>query len=141
MDWRREDSDFVIRLDRGEEVMASLTRFVREQNLRSGSILGIGAVEETVLGYYDARSGEYLRKAFPGEAELVVFAGNITLVDGAPFIHAHAVISDADFQARSGHFFSGVIAVTGEFQLRANGVTIERELDSAIGLKLMRFEA
>ena len=139
MDWRQSDTDYVVRLDRGEEIMSTLTRFLVEQDIRAGSIIGIGAVEETVLGYYDARSGEYLRKPFPGEAELVVFAGNITMVDGAPFIHAHAVISDASFQALSGHFFSGVIAVTGEFQLRTSSLDIHRELDSAIGLKLIRF--
>ena len=50
-----------------------------------------------------------------------------------------SVISDASFQALSGHFFSGVIAVTGEFQLRANAVEVRRELDAGIGLKLMRF--
>jgi uncharacterized protein len=140
MEWRKSGDDYVIRVDRGEEIMSTLTGLLTQQDIRSGSIVGIGAVEETVLGYYDARSGEYLRKSFPEEAELVVFAGNVTLVDGAPFIHAHAVISDASFQALSGHFFSGVIAVTGEFQLHRNAVDVRRELDAGIGLKLMRFE-
>jgi len=140
MDWRKSDADYVIRLDRGEEIMSSLARLLKEQDIRSGSIVGIGAIEETVLGYYDARSGEYLRRSFPEEAELVVFAGNVSVVDGAPFVHAHAVISDASFQALSGHLFSAVVAVTGEFQLRANGVSVRRELDAGIGLKLMRFE-
>ncbi len=140
MDFRKRDADYVIRLDRGEEIMSSLTRLLEEQDIRSGSIVGIGAVEDTVLGFYDGQSGEYLRKEFPQEAELVVFAGNVSMVEGAPFVHAHAVISDASFQALSGHFFSGVIAVTGEFQLRANAVAVRRELDAGIGLKLMRFE-
>ena len=139
MDFRKRDADYVIRLDRGEEIMSSLTRLLEEQDIRSGSIVGISAVEDTILGFYDAQSAEYLRKEFPQEAELVVFAGNVSMVEGAPFVHAHAVISDASFQALSGHFFSGVIAVTGEFQLRANAVAVRRELDTHIGLKLMRF--
>jgi len=139
MDWRRSGDDWVIRLDRGEEIMASLTRLVQEQDLRCGSLLGIGAVEEVVLGFYDARSGEYLRRTFPGEWELVSLAGNITAVDGRPFVHAHAVLSDASFQCRAGHFFSGVVAVTAELHLRAAAVAVHRALDERIGLKLMRF--
>jgi len=140
MDWRKSNSDYVIRLDRGEEVMSSLTSLLKAEDIRSGSIVGIGAVEETVLAYYDTRSGEYLHGSFPEEAELVLFAGNISMVDDAPFIHAHAVISDSDFQPRSGHFLSALIAVTGEFQLRVNAVSVRREFDAGIGLKLMRFE-
>ncbi|MFH1533289.1 MAG: PPC domain-containing DNA-binding protein [Pseudomonadota bacterium] len=140
MDWRMSGTDYVIRLDRGEEIMSSLMGLLEEQDIRSGSIVGIGAVEETVLGFYDGHTREYLRRSFPEEAELVVFAGNVSVVDGAPFVHAHAVISDASFQAFSGHFFSGIISVTGEFQLRANPVSVHRELDAGFGLKLLRFE-
>jgi uncharacterized protein len=140
MDWRKSGEDYVIRMDRGEEIISTLTGLLQEQEIRSGSIAGIGALEETVLGYYNVRTGEYQRKSFPEEMELVVFAGNISLVEGVPFVHAHAVISGDDFRALSGHFFSGVIAVTGEFQLRKNAVDVRRELDADIGLKLMRFD-
>lgn len=140
MDWRKSGDDYVVRMDRGEEIMASLTSLLVEENIRSGSVVGIGAVKETVLAFFVPQSREYLRKTFPEEAELVVFAGNISMVDGAPFVHAHAIISDADFQAKAGHFLSGVIAVTGEFQVRPNAVSVRRELDDEIGIKLMRFK-
>jgi len=140
MDWRRSGDDYVIRLDRGEEITSTLTGFLKEQDIRSGNISGIGAVEDTVLGFYHVPSGEYRRRSFPEEAELVVFAGNVSVADGEPFLHAHAAISDADFRTSSGHFFSGVIAVTGEFRLRADAVSVRREPDAGVGLKLQRFD-
>ena len=52
MEYRKFGQTWVLRLDRGEEVIASLTAFCREENVRLGSVEGLGASDHTVIGVY-----------------------------------------------------------------------------------------
>jgi predicted DNA-binding protein with PD1-like motif len=128
---------YLIRLERGEEVQATLTQFLAAKGLRAGMITGLGGVGDAELGFYDLAHKVYLRKTIPGNLELVSYMGNITQVDGKPFIHAHAVVSGPDFQAYSGHFFSARVTITGEFILRPADWEVSRTVDDYSGLKLM----
>jgi uncharacterized protein len=138
MQWRQEAEHFWVKLDRGEEVMASLEQFFMESGIQSGSLMAIGALEETELGFFDCRSSQYLRKVFPEEMELVSFLGNITQLDGKTFCHAHAILSGRDFIALAGHFFSGTVAITLECQVFPAGSVISRKLDDYTGLNLIQ---
>ena len=127
----------MVRLDFGEEVIETLTAYLGEQGFEGGVITGIGAVHRTTLGFFDLPSREYQRREFPEEMELINFTANITRVDGAPFIHAHATISGADYAARSGHLFAATVAVTGEFFIWPAPLALGRSLDERTGLKLI----
>jgi len=128
---------YLIRLERGEEVTATLTAFLEEKGIHAGTVMGLGGIGDAELGFYDLPNKTYLRRQVPGNLELVHYSGNITLVDGKPFIHAHAVVSGADYQALSGHFFSANVVITGEFILRPAQWEVSRTLDEFTGLKLM----
>jgi len=127
----------LIRLDRGEEVTAALHGFLEEKRIAAGTITGLGGVRDAELGFYDLSSRTYDRTTIAGNLELVTYQGNITVVDGAPFVHAHAVLSGPDYRPYAGHFFSAVVAITGEFVLRPADWSVERLADDATGLKLM----
>jgi len=138
MKWKRkEEGVYWVRLERGEEVGASLQLFFEESGVQGGTVVGIGALQDTELGFFDCRSAQYMRRLFPEELELVSFLGNVTLLDGRPFMHAHAILSGTDFVAKAGHFFKGVVAVTMECQIFPIASPVSRKLDEAIGLKLM----
>ena len=127
-----------VRLDPGEEVMSSLAAILQthSQNV-SGQITGIGTVRRAALGYYDLERRQYLRREVPGDMELVSFVGNVTWLDGRPFVHAHAVLSGPDFVPLAGHLFQAEIAATGEFCCVEGGGFLRREEDQATGLKLV----
>ena len=64
--------------------------------------------------------------------------GNIAQVDGAPFIHVHAVLTDMlKNDSIGGHVFEAKVAVTLEVHLVAFNEKITREMDDEIGLKLL----
>lgn len=128
-----------MRLDPGEEVMSTLAAILEKHGayISSGGITGIGTVRKAVLGYYDLARREYLRREVPEEMELVSFVGNVTYVDGKPFVHAHAVLSGPDFAPLAGHLFQAEIAATGEFFYVEGGERLKREEDRATGLKLI----
>ncbi len=138
MKWRLSGDLYWVVLEKGEDVGTALCSFFREANVESAGIMGIGALAETELGFLDVKSGQYQRTRFPEEMELVSFVGNVALVDGKPFLHAHAALSGPDLVVKGGHFFSGKVAVTMECQvLPGANVPLCRRFDSATGLKLI----
>lgn len=137
MQYTPYDKGFLIRIDRKEEVTSTLTKFLEENEIQAGSVQGLGALKDVELGFYDLEARTYLRKTIPETVELIQYMGNITLLEGKPFIHAHAVVSGSDFIARSGHFFEGVVAVTGEFLVTPADWNVNRAMDEEVGLNLM----
>jgi uncharacterized protein len=126
-----------VRLDRGEELLVALTRFCKDQGIGCASLTGIGAVEDSVLGYYDLGLFTYLNKTIPGVCELVSLTGNVTLVDGEPFIHAHACLGRRDLTILGGHLVQATVAVTAEVFLDPCEGSLERVLDPEVKLKLI----
>lgn len=133
----RFDKGYLVRLDRGEEVTEILERFLGKEGIHAGTVSGLGGVRNVELGYYDLPSKTYRRQRQPGNLELIHYGGNITLLEGKPFIHAHAVVSGPDFKPYSGHFFGAEVTLTGEFVVRPADWKVNRLPDDYTGLKLM----
>jgi predicted DNA-binding protein with PD1-like motif len=136
---RKIDGGWFVRIDRGEEVMKTLTSFIVEKNIQAGAISGIGALTEAELGYFNRDTKEYQRRKFDGVYELLSLAGNIAYVDNKPMVHAHCILGDADYRLTGGHLFSGVIAVTGEIYIKVFSEKFNRALDPEIKLNLLDF--
>jgi predicted DNA-binding protein with PD1-like motif len=128
---------YVIRLARGELVMESLTRFCREHAIQSGIFTAIGAVEHVSLGYYNLTTREYAFQTYESPVEVASMTGNIALVEGEPFVHAHVVLTDTENRAFGGHLEEATVAVTLEVSLVADAGSTERRLDETVGLKLL----
>jgi hypothetical protein len=139
MDSRHAPPLHLIRLDRGEDVLAALTGYAAEHGIGAGTIQGIGAVEDVVIGAYSSESWAYSKVALEGEWELLSFQATVALLDGEPFVHPHVVLGDAGGRVRGGHLFEARVAVTGEFTLLSADVRVTREMDERVGLKLWRF--
>jgi predicted DNA-binding protein with PD1-like motif len=61
--------------------------------------------------------------------------GNITLKDGKPTIHMHAILSSQDGSVYAGHIFSKTIIFAGEIYIQPLlGSPLEREYDDTTGL-------
>lgn len=131
----------MLRLVRGEDVLPSIITFCKEKGIESGSFRAIGAIEQAKIGYYDLSKKEYGSKIYPDAMEVASMTGNIALVDGEPFIHAHCVLSGiaagTENQPVGGHVFEAKVAVTLEVHLVAFDGAIARDLDKDIGLKLL----
>ncbi len=122
-----------------EALVASITRFAKELNLKGGMISGIGAVKDVELGYYELEKKEYIRKTFSGEDyELISLSGNISLRDGETYVHVHTTIGDSHFQVFGGHLFEAVVAVTAEIFITPLGQMPVRVLDSCLGLSTIQ---
>lgn len=134
-------SEYVLRLERGDNVLVSIADFCKRKGILSGSFRAIGAVEQSNIGFYDLASKSYGRKDYVNAMEVASMTGNVAQVDGKPFVHCHAVLSGiapgTENQPVGGHVFEAKVAVTLEIHLVAFNENISRSLDEGIGLKLL----
>ena len=137
---RDVETGFVILLERNERVLESLTDFCARRSIKSGFFHALGAVKNAEIGYYSLEKREYFFKNFPEDREVASMTGNVALDNGKPFIHVHAVLSSTDesLSCIGGHLKECEVAVTLEIYLTPFVSPISRELDDAVGLKLLQ---
>ncbi len=126
MEHHRTRYGYVLRLDAGEELWAALKAFAAQENVRAGVLSGIGAASDVELGYFIRSSRTYVRRAFPGEWEIVALTGNFSELDGEGFPHCHITIGGEDFSTYGGHLFQATITVTCEIHVVTDPDPIRR---------------
>ncbi len=137
MFFKKVSNGYIIRLEKGEEVIATLSNFTEKEKIPGGFLYGLGTVKDATLGYFDLEKKEYLKKTFNEEYELSSFVGNIYYFEGKPGVHAHVTLSGKDFNVIGGHLFSATITGTGEFFIYVSDDILERKKDSQTGLNLL----
>ena len=133
MKFRRTRYGYVVRLDTGEEIIATLREFARAEGVRAGLISGLGAVGEADLGFFVRQTGQYITRTFAGEHEIGSLTGNFSDLEGEPFPHCHAVIAGEDFVAHTGHLFRGVVTATCEVQVITDPDVLRRVRRADLG--------
>ncbi len=128
---------FLARLERGDDLLEQLTALCEANGVQAGVVHAIGAVERAVIGYYDQKAGRYDELPFPRGMEIVNLQGNVSIKDGAPFVHAHITLGGADGRCVGGHLMPGTIVFACEIHLRAfEGEAPVRGPDEPTGLAL-----
>ena len=134
MQFKQHENTYFVYLEKGESVVKELTIFCKEHQINNGYISGIGAVNNIELGSYNSKNGEYIKKIFKDDHELITTQGNIMLLNDEPFIHAHISIGNHNMEIFGGHLFSAKIAVVGEFVINKIDGNSKRTKNNAIGL-------
>ena len=133
MKFRKIPGGYLIRLEKGEEAIETLTGFVLSRKIPCGLIQGIGAVQDVELGYFDIKAKKYRRKKIRRTVEVVGLQGNISYIDKKPFVHTHIAIAGPDQKLMGGHFFRGTVAVTLEIHLQVINRRLNRFHDPEMG--------
>lgn len=123
--------------DRGEEFMSTLTAWAVAQGITAATFSGIGAVEAVNLCFYDLPAKEYLCNTLEHIYEVSSLTGTISLRDGEPFVHAHAVVGDRELRTYGGHLTEATVAVTLEVMVVPMDEEIRRSPDDDTGLHLL----
>lgn len=140
MEYRQVGSKWFLRIDKGEEVLETISGFCREQGITLGAISGIGAAGQITLGLFETQSKTYKSTELEGDYEITSLAGNISTKEGQVYLHVHATLSDIECRAFGGHLNRAVVSGTCEVVIDQVQGSIEREFDSEVGLNLMKFE-
>lgn len=137
MQYRKTNDRYIIRVDKGEEIIKTLTEFCKEHEITAGLVHAVGAVEKATIGYYNLQKREYVFREFNEMMEVTSFTGNIAVHDGETMLHAHGVFGKQDWETISGHIKEATVGVTFEAFLIDHGDTLERKYDEGVGLPLI----
>jgi len=131
------EGGYALRLEIGEELIGSLAALMREHDIGSGAVTGLGAVDHARLGCWLVSEKRYTDRVVEGDLEVVGLTGTLSWYDGNPFPHVHMMLTDRDFTASGGHCFEARVSATLELYVRDWGVRVDRRQDDAVGLHLM----
>ena len=137
MQYSKPGPYYQLRLERGEEIIATILEFVKKHRIKSAALIGLGAAENLVLGCYNLKQKQYRRRRFRKEHEVAALVGNIAWDQNQPICHIHAVISNKRLVTYSGHLFEAEVAATCEISILPGQKPIGRRLDPRTGLKLL----
>lgn len=137
MDYREVEGtrEFVCRLDHGGDWRTQIEEFAVSEGINSAFFVGLGAVQDAEIMFYDQETREYQIVAFDEPLEVASCVGNVSSLAGDPFAHTHAVLSRPDGEAIAGHLDSASVWA-GELYLRAFAESLERTHDDATDLDL-----
>lgn len=136
MEYKKFGDAIAVKIDRGEEILASLKKVCEKENVKCGSITGIGAVGHAVIGLYKVAEKKYCSNTFDGEMEMTSLTGNVSEKDGGVYLHCHANFAKADGQAVGGHLSEAVISGACEIFINVVNGKIGRKADAATGLNV-----
>jgi uncharacterized protein len=130
---------FLERLPHDGDLLKVLNAFCREQGVRAGYLSVIGAVKRGVFSSYEQGKQIYETVTLEEELEITHCQGNVSLLEGQPFVHAHISFSRAKGETLAGHLMDGTILFAGELVLREFlGPDRVREKDPVTGLHLWK---
>ena len=136
MHYKKSGSIYILRIDRGEEIVSTLKDFCAGQKITLGTVQGIGAVGNAVIGLFETKTKDYHTTTLSGDHEITSLVGNITTMDGKPYLHLHITLSDATYLAFGGHLTSAVVSGTCELFIQVMDGWLERKFDAGVGLNV-----
>lgn len=134
----QEKNQYVLKFERGEEVVEALKQFCKKENISSAFFQGLGACSYLKLASYNLSEKNYEEREFNQNLEIANLVGNISTADGELVIHMHGTFSDHELRALAGHVLAVIISATCELMLTKFSKPMTRKLDPEIGLKFLR---
>ena len=131
---------FLCELKHNSAFVSSIINFANKKRVKMAAFTVVGAVKRAKLAYYDQVKHEYQQIKLDKPLEITSCVGNLSLKDGKPFVHAHAVLADAAGKTYGGHLINATIFAAELHLQELLGKKLEREYDQTTGLALWEFE-
>lgn len=137
MKYSEVHNGWLLRLERGEELVSSLTEFVENNKVDGAWVSGLGGATKARVGYYNLNRKKYIFRSVKDVRELVSLQGNISKIGDKVALHLHGVVTDSNNKTRGGHIQELICGGTIELYVQNLGVKMERTVDEQIGLPLL----
>ncbi len=138
MDYRKYDTAYYVRMDKGDEIVGSLLALCKKEGIASAVYSGIGGCSAAEIQTFIPEEGAFETQALEGMLELVSMNGNVISDDaGELFHHTHAVYTykeNGEHRMSGGHIKSSTVLYTAEIELRpVTGGAIRKKFDPVTG--------
>jgi predicted DNA-binding protein with PD1-like motif len=117
---------FLLRIPENEEFIKYLSKFAERKDIKMAVVSAIGSLKRAKLGYFNIGWGRYEEFSVEGLHELIIATGNISLKDGKPFPHIHALLGEHDGSTIGGHLIEGDVFVAEVYIEELKGNPMER---------------
>jgi uncharacterized protein len=132
---------YVVVLQTGEEVMASLRQFVTRERIFAAQVTAIGALSDVVLQYFDWDKKEYQGIPIGEQVEVASMMGDVAQApSGEPALHVHMVAGKRDGTAVAGHLARAHVRPTLEVIINESPAHLRKKKDPDSGLPLIRLD-
>ncbi|MDP8960763.1 MAG: DNA-binding protein [Actinomycetota bacterium] len=132
---------FAVVFSKGDEAKSGLERFARDKRITGASLTAIGAFREATLAYFDPDELDYLDLPINEQVEVLSLMGNVTLEEGDPVVHAHAVFGRRDGSTVGGHLKGATVWPTLEVLIEETPRHLRKRYDRETGLALIDLTA
>ncbi len=139
MEYTKCGNTYVVRMDKGDELVESLLGFAKKENIKFAAVSGIGATNDVDFGCFNTKIKQYKGINMKGDFEITSLVGNINTMNGESYIHLHINIADENGNIHGGHLKRANISVTGEIVITAIDAVIDRRFDGEVGTNLLTF--
>ncbi len=124
----------VFRVKPGQELVAEIARYCRENALCSGIIIGIiGSAEKARINTVKVLPAKFMSEELKGPLEIVAGQGSVALMNGETLLHIHLQVASKD-TCRGGHLAEATIYSTAEVVIGELDYQLHRKFDSYTGL-------
>ena len=127
---------FLVRAKPDSEIIDSVIEFSKKNTIMTATFTAIGALKSAKLGFYDQKQHEYLETLLLAPQEIASCIGNISIKEGEPFVHTHAVLADLDGNIKAGHLLAGKVFAAEIHVTELVGEKLVRKNDVVSGLSL-----
>jgi predicted DNA-binding protein with PD1-like motif len=137
----RPGATHLLSLERGDDIVDTITAYATANRIQAAWFTYLGAVSRAAVRYFDQNELVYRDFVLDRHLEVLSGVGNISLRDGAPFVHTHAAFGDADGSAWGGHLNQGCLVFALEMRIEElEGDPPVRVADPVTGLSLWDLE-
>lgn len=137
MEAKSISSGFVIRIEKGEELIGAIKLFCKERSIQAAKLSGIGAAKNLSLSFFSEKDKTYIEKKFNNNYEIISLSGNISKFNNEIIVHAHIAISDENYNVIGGHLNEAYISVTFEGFLEVFDIQLNRKKHPELNLNLL----
>ena len=132
--YKQIGNKYVVSIRNRAEIVKALSAFCEEQGIMSGTIDGIGAIDELTLRFFNPKTKLYEDKSYREQMEIANLMGNISSMQGNVYLHLHVTLGRSDCSALAGHLLSACVNGACELVVEDFGTKVERVYDPSIGL-------
>lgn len=136
MQYKRFGNTYMVRNDLGEEILSNLQKLCEEESIRLGRVEAIGATDQAVIGVFDLEKKEYYPEQIQEFMEITGLSGNITEMEGKPYIHLHATLADQHHRIHGGHVIQMRVGATCEMFVTVLDGEVKRTRNEDLGINL-----
>ena len=116
---------YQVRFSPGDEILSGLTDLAKKEGISSAQVTGLGGLSTALLAFGDPSIGGRVFKLIPVDekSELVSLDGTISLRNGEPSVHLHAVVALSDGTTRGGHVLELNVSPVAEVTILSTETT------------------